>query len=480
MEHLKRAGQYVFGFLLFLLIWWGGSLLVGPSVLPPPTAVAVYLRTPGVFADFFLQAALTAGRGILGFSLAWLVALPFGSLMGRRESGERIGFFPLFLLQSAPPLFWVTPLVLWLGTRGMVPSVIAFFVSLPLLMVHTLNAVKAIPEQEYDVFSIYAPRRFVIARELYIPHLLPALKSNIHLGVLVAIKASMLGEWFAAQDGFGRAIRLYYQFFAMTEFLSWALLFLVVVGGFSLLLKWVLDRFLPSYRPTSLPKESRFQPSIPVDRPQLIGSCQLAVNHLTFGYKRTPLFQHLSFCVDSDRSLVIFGESGCGKTTLLKCLAGVLKPWAGTIHAESSIGLIFQDDALLSHRDALGNVLLPAFPQISTEDIRRARESLELWGLGASSSLFPHELSGGMRKRLAMAREWFRESSVLLLDEPFVNLDRESRSALWTMLFERLRERRIPSVIVTHYPEEISDYPVNIVSWESFVSEEMGNNRFAK
>ena len=97
------------------------------------------------------------------------------------------------------------------------------------------------------MFAIYAPRKDVIARELYLPHLLPALRSNVHLGVLVAVKASMLAEWFAAQDGFGRTIRLHYQFFAMTEFLSWALLFLVVVGGLSLLLKCCLDRFLPTF-----------------------------------------------------------------------------------------------------------------------------------------------------------------------------------------------------------------------------------------
>ena len=123
----------------------GGSLIVGGAILPSPGEVVHYLSSPGVVGEFIRQTSLTAGRGILGFSLAWMLALPAGFLMGRREAGERIGFFPVFLLQSAPPLFWVTPLVLWLGTRGLVAPVVAFLVSLPLLIVHTAAAVRAIP-----------------------------------------------------------------------------------------------------------------------------------------------------------------------------------------------------------------------------------------------------------------------------------------------------------------------------------------------
>ena len=191
----------------------------------------------------------------------------------------------------------------------------------------------------------------------------------------------------------------------------------------------------------------------------------LAAEGLAFGYGRGTLFENLSLKVSGEKPLVLSGESGCGKTTLLKCLAGLLPLRQGRITSESPVGLIFQDDALLHHRDALGNVLLSAFPAYHSSDIIRARQALQLWGLGDCENRFPHELSGGMCKRLAMAREWFRNSSVLLLDEPFVNLDREARTALWALLFERLDERGIPAIIVTHYPEEVAAYTVDITSW---------------
>jgi len=470
-----RALEYIAGFFLFITLWWGGSRLAGAAVLPPPSAIARYIASPGLLRTFARDTALTVSRGALGFFAAWLVAVPSGVLMGRRRRAERVGFFPLFLLQSAPPLFWVTPLVLWLGTRGHVAPAVAFLVSLPLLTVHTLAAIKHIPACEYDLFSIYAPRTRVMISELYLPRLLPAVKSNVHLGVLVAIKAAMLAEWFAAQDGFGRTIRIHYQFFAMTEFMSWALLFLVVVGGLSLLLHAALERLLPQYRHTELP-HSGDGVAPPAERVRITAAsgddgaaspAVIDVRDLTFGYGKTALFEGVSLTVHTRRPLVLYGRSGCGKTTLLRCIAGLLAPWDGEILRPSPIGFVFQEDALMDHRDALGNVLLSSMPGPAAEEVVAARTSLELWGLHGKETAFPHELSGGMRKRLAVARAWHLGTGAMLLDEPFVNLDREARAALWELLFRRLAERDIAALVVTHYPEELAGFDVEIRAWDS-------------
>jgi ABC-type nitrate/sulfonate/bicarbonate transport system ATPase subunit/ABC-type nitrate/sulfonate/bicarbonate transport system permease component len=482
MSRFSRAVQYLAGFAAFILLWWGGSLLVGPAVLPTPAMVAGYISSLAVLGSFGAQVAKTAARGLVGFSLAWAVALPVGLVMGRQTAGERLGFFPLLLLQSAPPLFWVTPLVLWLGTDGLVAPVVAFLVSLPLLAVHAATAVRHIPEYEHDVFAVYAPRPVVVARELYLPHLLPAVKSNIHLGLLVSIKASMLAEWFAAQDGFGRTIRIHYQFFAMTEFVGWALLFLVVIGGVSFGVRAMLSRALPARRATDtsrlrresqptqaeLEEQSRGHRIVPPGREREVRP--LEVRELSFGYGREPLFTGVSLSAEPGRPLVLTGESGCGKTTLLKCIAGIVRPWSGMVGTPKPVGLVFQEDALLEHRDALGNVLLPSMPTFTADDVERAVAALELWGLSGHGEKFPSELSGGMRKRLSMARAWYFSPSVLLLDEPFVNLDREARVALWELLLERLTEAAVPAVIVTHYPEEIHGYDVDVIPWRDLTA----------
>jgi NitT/TauT family transport system ATP-binding protein len=464
---LIRAGQYLAGFLFFLLIWWGGTLLVGSAALPGPVPVFVYIKTAGVLTDFFCELGLTIARGVSGFSFAMLTAIPIGVLMGRKRGNARLGFFPFLMLQSAPPLFWITPLVLWLGTRGPVPLVVSFLVSLPLLTFHTMHAIAHIPPWEYEVFAVYAPRRRVIAGELYLPHLLPALKSNIHLGILVSVKAAMLAEWFASRNGFGRVVRIHYQYFAMVEFVAWAFMFLVVVGGLSFGLEMVIKKKLPLFRPTPLPGVAeRIVGKKMAEHKTGEMEFGLAVSGLSFGYNKIPLFEGLSFRCREGRAAVLYGPSGCGKTSLLKCIAGIQKPWEGSCQTADPCGLVFQDDALLTHRDALGNVLLPVLPQIDREKVDAARSALALWGLEGRENAFPHELSGGMRKRLAMARAWFLSPRLLLLDEPFVNLDKEARQSLWNLFFLRLQESSMTALIVTHYREELAHFDTDFFSWE--------------
>jgi NitT/TauT family transport system ATP-binding protein len=194
---------------------------------------------------------------------------------------------------------------------------------------------------------------------------------------------------------------------------------------------------------------------------------ELLLRDLSFGYAPGErLLDSVSLRVASDSPLVLYGRSGCGKTTLLKLLAGLLEPSEGVVQTPGRPALLFQEDALLEHRDAIGNVLLPSLRRFGEEEVSRARAALALWGLSGWEERFPHELSGGMRKRLSMARAWYHEPRVLLLDEPFVNLDKEAREALWDTFFARIETMSIPTVIVTHYPEELGRFRADLVSWE--------------
>ena len=468
-SRLRRALHYAIGFALFLLIWWGGSLLVGRQVLPDPAMSARYLASGGVLAAFLAEFARTAARAVVGFAAAWAVAIPVGFLMGRYRTGDRIGFFPLFLLQGAPPLFWVTPLVLWLGTDGLVAPAVSFLVALPLLTAHVAAAIRHIPEYKYDVFRIYAPNPGTIVRELYVPSLLPAIRSNIELGLLLAIKGAMLAEWFAAQNGFGTEIRIFYQFFAMTEFVTWAFLFLITVGLVSIGLRAALNRFLPAYRPTALRVAALPRSGAPADRDNgpapIEEGHSLHISGLASGYEQEPVFSGIDLEIAPDVPLVLSGESGCGKTTLARSIVGLLPAWRGSISGPDRRALVFQNDALLDHRDAMGNVLLPAMPRPTADDIQAARDALVLWGLAGFDTKYPHELSGGMRKRLAMARAWFYRPEALVLDEPFVNLDREARAVLWETLLRRLADQPVPCLIITHYPEELPSTSIRHTRW---------------
>ncbi len=162
----------------------------------------------------------------------------------------------------------------------------------------------------------------------------------------------------------------------------------------------------------------------------------------------------------------LLGPSGCGKTTLLRLIAGFERPERGSVSIDGQsvaggdrwleperrgVGMVFQDHALFPHLDAWANA---CFGMRRRHDRERARWLLSLLGLGGLECRYPHELSGGQRQRLALARALAPDPSVLLLDEPFSNLDVEVRHRLRSELPEVLDRCGTSCLIVTHDPEE--------------------------
>ncbi len=162
----------------------------------------------------------------------------------------------------------------------------------------------------------------------------------------------------------------------------------------------------------------------------------------------------------------LLGPSGCGKTTLLRLIAGFERPARGRvlIHGQEvagphgwlaperrGVGMVFQDYALFPHLDAWSNVCFGLKPR---QDRSRATWLLDLLGLRGLERRYPHELSGGQRQRLALARALAPGPTLLLLDEPFSNLDVEVRLRLRAELPGVLSRCQASGLIVTHDPEE--------------------------
>jgi iron(III) transport system ATP-binding protein len=162
----------------------------------------------------------------------------------------------------------------------------------------------------------------------------------------------------------------------------------------------------------------------------------------------------------------LLGPSGCGKTTLLRLIAGFERPTRGLVHLDGrtvagdgrwlpperrGVGMVFQDYALFPHLDAWHNA---CFGLRRGADTERVAWLLELLGLQGLERRYPHEISGGQRQRLAMARALAPGPALVLMDEPFSNLDVEVRQHLRAELPELLSRCGTSGLIVTHDPEE--------------------------
>jgi NitT/TauT family transport system ATP-binding protein len=152
----------------------------------------------------------------------------------------------------------------------------------------------------------------------------------------------------------------------------------------------------------------------------------------------------------------LVGASGCGKTTLLRMIAGLEQPTAGTVEAGGRTALLFQEAALFPWLTAARNVELPMrLARVPRADRRRrSAELLDLVHLGGFAARRPHELSGGMRQRVALARALAQDADVLLMDEPFGALDAITRDLLHEELERLWQATGLTIVFVTHNVRE--------------------------
>src|SRR6266511_963607 len=185
----------------------------------------------------------------------------------------------------------------------------------------------------------------------------------------------------------------------------------------------------------------------------------LRVSDLTISYGGEPVLEGASISVGEGQFVSLVGPSGSGKSSLLRAVIGLQQPLKGTVEPEvppSEVAILFQDDALLPWKTARDNVALG----LTLNGMRRrpALEWADLWleriGLAGFGHRFPRHLSGGQRKRVALAQVLAREPRLLLMDEPFASLDAIVRARIIQDVAALVEWERISVLLVTHDLEE--------------------------
>lgn len=177
----------------------------------------------------------------------------------------------------------------------------------------------------------------------------------------------------------------------------------------------------------------------------------LELNNISFSYDGAPLIKDISFSLEKNEFLSIVGSSGCGKSTIIKLIAGIEKAEKGEIKGLST-GYMPQRDLLLPWRTVLDNILLPV--ELNKKSLEEGKEKainyLKKLNLDLYKDKLPHELSGGMRQRVSFLRTLFTEADILLLDEPFSALDAITKEYLQRWLLDTLKEFNKSIIFITH------------------------------
>lgn len=196
------------------------------------------------------------------------------------------------------------------------------------------------------------------------------------------------------------------------------------------------------------------------------------IKNLSFRYRsdRREVIRDFNLTIEQGEIIGILGVSGCGKSTLLRLIAGLEVPDTGSFRIgqqeifndsfflpaeKRGIGMVFQDYALFPHLTVAQNILFGLHKHPKKVRYRRLEEMLELVSLKEFAHRYPHELSGGQQQRVALARALAPKPSILLMDEPFSNLDADLRVKIRKELKEILKKEKMTCIFVTHDKEDV-------------------------
>lgn len=192
----------------------------------------------------------------------------------------------------------------------------------------------------------------------------------------------------------------------------------------------------------------------------------IELKNLSIGYSRdTPLMTNVNYVFEDNKIYGILGKSGYGKSTLLKTIAGLLKPISGEVIIDKSVVrnartseayMMFQNYTCFDWLKCLDNVLIAqkVHGPVTMSDVEDAKKWLNAVGLGNDLDKYPTQLSGGMKQRLALARTLFMNPKVVLMDEPLSALDEKTRLAMQELIMDDHRHDKNIIIMITHSHEE--------------------------
>lgn len=204
---------------------------------------------------------------------------------------------------------------------------------------------------------------------------------------------------------------------------------------------------------------------------------RITLEHIAHYYGDKETLNDFSFSFERGKTTCLLGPSGCGKTTLLRLIAGLEEPSNGTVKIEGTIvsrkketivpphkrkiGFIFQDLALWPHFDVYENIAFGLKEKKQKNIKSKVAGLLDLFGIGDKTTKYPHELSGGQKQMVAVARSLALQPEILLMDEPLANIDTHLKENILQHLKTIQREKQFTLLYVTHDHREamkIADY----------------------
>lgn len=458
----KVCTERIAAIIVAILLWQLLAMKLDQKLLlATPVDVAKTLGVLVKSQEFYSAIAYSMGRILLGLLIGAAVGTACALLAGRWHFMEVL-FWPYFSAMKATPVASVVILCLvWLSSRRL-SVFIVFLVVTPVIYTNILAGIKNLDLKMKDmarVFGINGLRRLLY---VYLPELKTYIIAAFTLATGMAFKAGIAAEVIGTPGGsVGKMLYNAKVYLETPELFAWTLVIIVlsvvveqVILG---LVKWMFAGLQRHVVGGKICKENScngHRNEIKGDGVDAIGAA-IDLSNVCFSYNKgvdEELINDLSLHIPAGDRVCIMAPSGTGKTTLLNLLTGGLKPDSGIVSFEVDTGdgvnisMVFQENRLCSEYTAAYNIALGLKRGCRKTDLIQSH--LEQLGMGESIFADVKELSGGMKRRVAIVRAVMSPSRVLILDEPFASLDEELKDRTAEYITANLNGRTL--VVVSH------------------------------
>lgn len=458
----KVCTERIAAIIVAILLWQLLAMKLDQKLLlATPVDVAKTLGVLVKSQEFYSAIAYSMGRILIGLLIGAAVGIACALLAGRWHFMEAL-FWPYFSAMKATPVASIVILCLvWLSGRRL-SVFIVFLVVTPVIYTNILAGIKNLDPKMKDmarVFGINGLRRLLY---VYLPELKTYIIAAFALATGMAFKAGIAAEVIGTPGGsVGKMLYNAKVYLETPELFAWTLVIIVLsVVVEQVILGLVKRMFAGLQRHVvggKICKENScngHRNEIKGDGVDAIGAA-IDLSNVCFSYNKgvdEELINDLNLHIPAGDRVCIMAPSGTGKTTLLNLITGGLKPDSGIVSFEVDTGdgvnisMVFQEDRLCSEYTAAYNIELGLRRGCRKTDLIQSH--LEQLGMGESIFADVKELSGGMKRRVAIVRAVMSPSRVLILDEPFASLDEELKDRTAEYIIENLNGRTL--VVVSH------------------------------
>ena len=462
---VKKIVLTITAICFWLFVWHFLSLKINSSIfLPSPEATYKALIRIGKRAGFWQTIFNTFSKIAKGFLLA-LIAGTFSAIISSFVKIIDVLVSPFMrMLKTVPVASFIILALLWVKSDKL-SVLISFVMVTPVVYINILQSFDNVDNnllEMADIFNVGLLRRL---RFIYVPALVSGFMSACKIGLGFCFKAGIAAEIIGLPfQSIGSELYKSKLYLMTDELFAWTVVIVLMSVFFEGVCIYLLNKLSCIIEKTNISRKAENENKADKSHKKkgeyekLENNNILMIKEITKSYGKQKVLENISFNLNESERICIYGKSGIGKTTLLRIIAGLEKADSGKITFVGKVSMVFQEDRLLENTDVYTNLYCVLGSRFDKAEVDMHLKEVGLEGAG---NKIVSELSGGMKRRVAIVRCMMKSSEIILLDEPFKGLDTILKDNIIRYVVKYLNGRAV--IMVTHDISEAEKIQAEII-----------------